>query len=291
MAPNRKQLHHLDLPSDYNCHVGLEGLRSTVQSKYLPLTDPRSQQQLHLQQQEDLEVSVDAVGEKQEAVASYWEWPTEAVHVEENAEVEEAIPLPGAVVIDLFSASHLEANLIAASQNHNHSAERHEDETDVVKPRMIVPQHHKATESYWDWSADPVADEAEELAQRLTSSAHLIYNLKTPKASQRSEGRTVLVGQEEHHGMYWTWEAQVPPTPPHHDVYEDPNHPLHDYWTWHFSDAARHDDVVSTTIAESDEYWEWNTAHDLDALCHEPWVDGIVTARVSVTTGKSYWDW
>eukprot|EP00529_Nitzschia_sp_RCC80_P029730 CAMPEP_0113484734 /NCGR_PEP_ID=MMETSP0014_2-20120614/24119_1 /TAXON_ID=2857 /ORGANISM="Nitzschia sp." /LENGTH=313 /DNA_ID=CAMNT_0000378355 /DNA_START=82 /DNA_END=1023 /DNA_ORIENTATION=- /assembly_acc=CAM_ASM_000159 len=313
MAPNRKQLQHVEFPSSSG--GGLEGLRSTVQSKFLPLTDSRSQEQLSKLDAESETQQQEQLQQQHQEVASYWDWNTaddavdildQKIQTEEEAKAE--------VVVDLFSASHIEANLIADAKKYalKKTPESDEPENDYHQRRRHVsvatsaagitrkPQHEltssssQSSSSYWDWSIN-TSDYEEELAERLTSSTHVMKNLINTPYQKKNKGQ-----EQNDDDHYWTWETEtLQDEPSQQQVHNQKD----SYWTWNATNVpstldyvvADDDDVgrkqQNKRMAESDNYWEWTTSSELDKVCDEPWVDSMKTAQAVVSSGKSYWDW
>jgi hypothetical protein len=290
MAPNRKQLHNLELPTD---SLGLDGLRSTVQSKFLPLTDPRSQTQL-----ENL-VSESQTEQQQQPsdYQSYWDWQTEDGIVdllEKDLKKKSAAEAP-VVVVDLFSASHIEANLIADSKKYSSSSvvdePEHDDNNKIHHATIIRPQHasSESSSSYWDWSVN-TSEYEEELANRLTSSTHIFQNL----VKTRHQRQPVQPANDQ----YWTWETSADEVKKEEDDVDELAL-QQNYWTWRTTNVPTtldgDDDVTiqqrNKAMAESDSYWEWTTPSEYNTLCDQPWVDSMKTVHAVVSSGKSYWDW
>lgn len=292
MAPNRKHLQHCELPAD---SLDLERFRLTlVQSKFLPLTDPRSQEQLEQLDQEQQQQRL-----QQADSQSYWEWTTDVdiVDVVDKKIQEKETSITNTV--DLFSIAHIEANLIADAKKyassllsdepeHDNHHNHHHRHVSVSQSAVRRPQHERnnaddsAASSYWDWSIN-TSEYEEELAQRLTSSTHIMKNLvKTHRNFNSSE-------------QYWTWETGALTIDD--DVLEKEGR---DYWTWNANvpPTTMDAEVViqnqhqrQQDAAESDAYWDSTTPSGLSKICDEPWCDSMKTAQAVLSSGKSYWDW
>jgi hypothetical protein len=300
MAPNRKNVTCLVLPVNSS---ELQNLRTTVQAKFLPLTDPLEQQQHDQSQQQEQ-------NRREQESDSYWNWTAEGdTNTEEEA--------------DLFSLSRIESNLIADAtkyaDNTVHQVVAHDDywagssvTGDDNESSTRKSQHEAA--HYWDWSANPEAYERDRAA-RLTSTAHIEANLQSLVRSESVHVHT----QKEHHDSYWQWDSDDIPT---HVL--DPSHPNHDYWTWKVDgvpsteearkqkaiqailryEAARQlvctDRIVeslqeisqihdlsssSATDVDSDSYWRWSES------CSDSNLVDCAAAPAVTTAGKGYWDW
>jgi hypothetical protein len=295
MAPNRKSPTCL-VGSVLSCH-DFHALHTTIDVKFLPLTNPLEQQ--HHEQQMQQQVQNQSVQESD----SYWNWTSDDVEEEEQ--------------YDIFSLARIEANLLADAAKCNsstsHRVTAHGDywadqeqqtESSYCKP----PQHESA--SYWDWSASPQTYEAN-LAARLTSTRNIEANLNAFVPSDPIQ----VHSQKEHHDTYWHWQSQEVPT-----HVSDPSHPHHDYWTWHAEDvpatklenkqtviqlilayeAARQvlcTDRILKNLVEfnassscqkdpnSDSYWELRESYGEDY-----WLDGEA-APTLLSVGQGYWDW
>ena len=282
MAPNRKNVSTLlqSLSSS-----DLESLQaSVVQPKYLPLTHPSEQQE----QQQQTTVPVVKAAPQQHASASYWDWPADDVVEEEK------------VADDLFSASHIESNLIQAAaeassedeeatknivaENDDYWAEASEqdDEQEVVH----APQH-VLNASYWEW---PTADEdkkqtmidrivQDERARTLVSSSLATMATTSPKP-------TVQVGpQKESNDQYWQWDSTK--VAPHVD---DASHPNANYWDWESEQPKKNGSSIQAIL-------DYETARQLltassivKQLQQQP---SSVTSAATFTTNPSsdgYWN-
>jgi hypothetical protein len=153
MPPNRKNTGLFTSNAEY------ESLKIPIQSKYLPLTDPRSevatatstapaklQQQQHHHQTKlkddvlSIQQLVAAVVEEEEDLTySYWDIPSDIPVEDEKEEV----------IDDLFSLTHIESNLITDSTTIKNLEE--ESTTTTLK-------QHQEPESYWTWSNDTDKD-------------------------------------------------------------------------------------------------------------------------------------
>jgi len=288
MAPNRKNIASL---VDVLSSSDLQSLQSTVQPKFLPLTDPSEQQQ-HTEQKQQAPQHVESV--------SYWDWPADVA--------DEAV--------DVLSLSNIESNLVQAtsvSVESNLVAEHDSywaDQAEESTPTASVnkPQHVEA--SYWDWPAEQDMKKstidnilAEERAFCLVSGATsevIEKNSKPVSHSVQIESNKVCNDQ------YWTWGASgVAP----HTM--DSSHPANSYWDWETTDekpdaikalleyeAVRQmltaDNLVkqiqsqqvssaSSANEGSDDYWSWSEEYgDRYWEAQQPAV---------AATGQAYWDW
>jgi hypothetical protein len=269
MAPNRKNVVILDLPA------GKEGLQSTLQAKFLPLTDPREQkqhdQQMELQQQSHASES-----------ASYWDWSADT-KAEEEAEK----------VADLFSLSHIVSNLIRDSQKYasapSNQIAAHDDywadHSQEDKDRETVsskPQHE--SDSFWYWPANQKVYE-EEKAFALTSAIYIESNLcrQTPVHASTSN-------LNEQHDSYWAWPSRSKEDsvndPPAHRLIND------DYWVWETMTPEEQKNKLIQSIMEYEAARELLSAkHIEDLLVHDSSLQHDRSAAPVITTASSYWDW
>mmetsp|Transcript_84 Transcript_84/g.197 ORF Transcript_84/g.197 Transcript_84/m.197 type:complete len:230 (+) Transcript_84:66-755(+) len=133
MPPNRKS------PTIFENNYEFGSLHIPLQTKYLPLTDPREAgQQLEQEHQSfQQELITDPKKEKPATTASYWDWPSDTAAEEKLAAVD-----------DLFSTSRFESNLIADST-------RREKDTSLQVHVFTKEDQEESTEErqcYWDWS-------------------------------------------------------------------------------------------------------------------------------------------
>jgi hypothetical protein len=274
MAPNRKNIVSLDLPAE------VEGLRNTVQAKYLPLTDPREQEQ---NQNEQVQPKATDASE------SYWEWPadTQAIEEEENK------------VAHIFSVQHIESNLIKDAQKYvsspsNKMSEHDEywaDESQVVDEEQQTPKKPQhVSDGFWYWPANEKIYK-EEQAQRLTSTSNIESNLRS--SVNRSEGSSN--GNRKDHDGYWTWDESSQKRIkdiPSRTV--DPS-PSFDYWTWDtISPEDEKKKIIETILEEerirqllSSEHIEEQLRNSSFQLNNKE--SHAVLPPVSATGG--YWDW
>jgi hypothetical protein len=154
MPPNHKNTGLFTSNAEY------ESLKIPIQSKYLPLTDSRSevvtatstahaapakvQQQHHQTKLKDEVVSIQqpvavVVEEEEDLTYSYWDIPSDIPVEEEKEEV----------IDDLFSLTHIESNLITDSIIIKNLEE--ESTTTILKQQQEPV-------SYWTWSNDTDKD-------------------------------------------------------------------------------------------------------------------------------------
>mmetsp|Transcript_19948 Transcript_19948/g.35080 ORF Transcript_19948/g.35080 Transcript_19948/m.35080 type:complete len:274 (-) Transcript_19948:103-924(-) len=273
MAPNKKNIAVLELPA------GTAGLQSTIQAKFLPLTDPSEAQQHHGQQQETTQ------SRRQEASASYWDW-TSDTQAEEEAEK----------VADLFSMTHIVSNMIKDGQQYVSSPANqvaaHDDywaensnaaEEEAASTKG--PQHE--SESFWYWPANQKVHE-EEKAQRLTSTNNIESNLKNYVPPQE-RGST-----KDTHDSYWTWDASSKATAKHeipgHVL--DPTHPNYDYWTWNTPSEEEKKKMLIQSILESEQARQLLSAEHIEEqlVQHASRPKDETNVAPAIAAG-GYWDW
>ena len=271
MAPNRKNIAVLELPTDVASQL-------TVQPKFLPLTDPREQQQ-HEEaraepQQQKPSAEIDS--------ASYWDWP---------ADTEAAVQDKKPSMEHLFTTAHLEANLIKDSRSNAAAAPSklvaaHDDywcddqqQEEEQQPTVSTqPQHHSNVEDYWMMPANRTAFK-EQVAERLTSAAHMEDNLRVAAAS--------AVDTPSHtnpaHDAYWTWNSEQ----------QQGQIPAHDsYWQWDTLTPEQEQQRVLANIVESERARQLLTADHIEkqlmagmnAVCNK----NVIVSAAPAEAG--YWD-
>jgi len=306
MAPNRKNVSNLlsTLSSS-----DLASLQQSVQPKYLPLTHPQEESK-HLEQEQQQESAPVVAKQPQTTSVSYWDWPTEDIKDEEEP-----------AVVDLFSASRIEVNLIksaaAQAEAESNTVADHDDywaeasEQDVQEEKEVIraPQH-LTDASYWEWSSDEkeatirsvLADEQ----ARVQTSIESIERFETSNSRPTTSTKQVH-SQKESNDSYWQWNSTKVAS--HVD---DASHPNASYWDWEATptakpasmvqsimeyEAARELLKVSTIVqqlqqttvsscgatkASSDDYWNFSEQYG-----DEYWQEQRQAS--AVTTG--YWDW
>jgi len=152
MPPNRKNTGLFTSNAEY------ESLKIPIQSKYLPLTDSRSevvtatstapakvqqQQQHHQTKVKDYVVSIQPVAvvveEEEDLTYSYWDIPSDIPVEDEKEEI----------IDDLFSLTHIESNMITDSI----IIKKLEEE-----PTTNTLKRQQEPETYWTWSNDTDKD-------------------------------------------------------------------------------------------------------------------------------------
>jgi hypothetical protein len=281
MAPNRKNIVSLDLPAE------VEGLRNNIQSKYLPLTDPREQDQ-EQHQNEQLEVLQRQPNATDDASASYWEWSTDT---EVNDEEENK-------VAHLFSVQRIESNLIKDAQKYvtspSNKVSEHDaywaDDSQIVEKEQTPNKPQHVSDCFWYWPANDKIYK-EEVANKLTSCSNIESNLRSIVIAEGSSNTA-----KKEHDRFWTWTSdesrhQIKDIPAHS---LDPN-PSFDYWTW---DTISPEDVkkkiIETILEEerirqllSSEHIEEQLRKSSFQINNKEFHHNIVPA---VTTA-GYWDW
>ena len=287
MAPNKKQIAYL---TDSIADVDL-----VVDSKFLPLTDPREAElQSTLQQrQQQQEQPIDG---------SYWDWqPDEEVLAEEKKESHAA----------LFSAERYEKNLIQDGQRGAASVivvssdadtaenDAYWSEASAETANATKPQHH----TYWYAPADPrealiqaiVRDEAD---RKVVSADNIEQNLlrqaRNLLSSTRSSGR-----QNPHYDDYWNFDTTLTD-----GAYSQA------YWDWSEGQDGQVQQLLSTDrlvenlkkmqtsspscsgnstarLASSDDYWSWAEGVP---LADDYWNWNAQSSTVAVGGAGGYWD-
>ena len=231
MAPNVKQLFLLSQQ--------LQDLE-IVQPKFLPLTDPREQEQRDELEQQWSSKESSEHGELSSAdTCSYWDWPAE--------EVDEPSP-----VEDEFSASCIEANLIAEAnklrvKTNKKAVDIREDscwdemveaeldssvdndfDSESKAKSVTVPQHEV---SYWDWPVDTKKVMIDSILQdemaRVQVSSESIQRRLVIEKIRRMKENDETQQPDPAHDAYWAWKSPVvSPTS------LDASHPNFSYWDW-----------------------------------------------------------
>jgi hypothetical protein len=281
MAPNRKNVASLLESLSSN---DLQNLQSTIQPKFLPLTDAREAEQ-HQQPQQQQVKAVESV--------SYWDW--DANVVEEP--------------VDVLSTANIASNLIQAAAtvvSESQPVAAHDDYwADQSQPVVVVnkPQHVEC--SYWEWPAEQDSKKAtidrilaEERAFHLVSAA-------ATEETERSASPVFLLRQVQSHkesnDQYWAWESNQVAS---HTM--DASHPNANYWDWEekteehpFQALLEYEAVRQMLTAEnivrqmqwtkvqecatqnkSDDYWTWS----------EHYGDQYWEAPKSQAVSTGYWD-
>ena len=274
MAPNRKQVSQLLSSSP----VDFTSLQATVQPKFLPLTHPKEEQQ-HLERQQEQEK---VVAQQQEASASYWDWPAD-------------------VPKDLFSASHLESNLVKASEEikedtSNTNADNDdywaEESSSSEQPVVTKPQHVVVNvASYWDWPTTTEKEEKqatidaiveEDKARRFVSAS-----LKNVQPSNNDPQQTTTHASND---GYWAWESPVMAS---HT--SDFTHPQANYWDWETPSDDKETVMKNSMIAELQAYEHarqlLSSEHIVKLLQQQQQSTESVTATTPSAMSDDYWTW
>ena len=296
MAPNRKSVTSI-VESLSNAD-----LQSLVNPKFLPLTNPREEEQ------ESQHEVVTRPENQSTASASYWDWPSQEPTTTEEIHVLSC----DNIVSNLIQATDSNASsesISSANQKSETLAENDaywaEGESDTASrsQSQSQPQH----DDYWDWheehdSKRKLLEEIleEEKARHLVSGDFMVEAVKKNVASDAAQVCRCRSSSDP----YWKWES------PKTSSY---GHRVHDYWNWDRRckpspldslleyEAARqilssdniatnlkfHHEMMETTSKsdttrpESDDYWMWSE-HLGDSYWDTP-------ATQVLTTG--YWDW
>lgn len=234
MAPNRKQL---------ACITDVISGLDIVQPKFLPLTHPQEEQQ---QQQQKASVVIESSPAANEAVASYWDWPSNESS-EDGAKVESK---------DLFSMDFIEANLIRESEvlkeklasqktigstnSNDYWAERVEDDLNDESDGADIPcaPLKPAEVSYWEWPSDPRQVQinlilADEFARQQVSS-------ETVEKRLTESVKPVASASKASNDSYWTWDVSK----------HGESKPSTNYWTWETVSETEAKDSIIQAILE-----------------------------------------
>lgn len=261
MAPNRKNVASLELPTDI-----VEHLQNSIQPKFLPLTDPCEQQQ-----HEELQ------GQSQQPVtdsASYWDWPADTKAAEEDK--------PSHMEY-LFTTAHIEANLIkdakktAAVAATSNLAAAHDDYwcDQVEEEEHVVSQTKPQHDDYWMMPANRT-EYREQVAERLTSTDHIEGNLSAAKT--KSAPSNINTAQDN----YWMWKAENEST-------QKPQ--INIYWQWNTLTKREEKQLLIQNILEYERARQLLTADHIE----KQMVAGVshYSNDVVVSTAPSqagYWD-
>lgn len=272
MAPNRKNVASLELP------IAEESWQNLVQSKFLPLTDPREQQQHEQLQQKHQDFVTDS--------ASYWDWPA-------DTQEEEKIDA-------LFSTARIEANLIHDGKKYESSngtqvvahddywAENShalaDDDDDV---RSTKPQHE--SDAYWLWPANRNLHK-EQHAERLTSTSHIESNLGAFQIPPQSSSSST----KQQHDIYWKWSAE--PSRQQRKQHLQQSSQSADYWTWNTFTKEEETQQLIQSILQYEKARHLLTADHIEkqlvaaAASAEKKKSAVAAASPPVPSG-GYWDW
>jgi hypothetical protein len=268
MAPNRKSVINLELP------IAAEALENVVQVKFLPLTDPREQEQHEQQQRGQAHIPKQC---KVQDTASYWDWPA-------NTQEEEKLET-------LFSTARIESNLVEDGKKYELStrsqvaahddywAESSSSQSEVIHSTM--PQH--VSDAYWSWPANRNLHN-EELAERLTSTRHIESNLKAFRAPPASSIK-------QQHDSYWTWSAEAP----HRQQKPLPNKSQSDeYWTWNCLSKEDEKQQLIQSILQYERARQLLTADHIEkqlvANATKLQESSMAVATAAIPS-SGYWDW
>jgi hypothetical protein len=252
MAPNRKSLSALAQTLSL---ADLEGLQSTVQPKYLPLTHPATTPAAPeaVSQQSNADADADA---------SYWEWSSE-----------EDVPTE---TVCILSTANIVSNLIqSSSSEQEETLAEHDDywtegeqqqrvEEPVAAPSCSAPQHETA--SYWDWS---VAEEEEHVTRSAVPCSQSYWTWE----SSPSAPVVVSTPNANADSDYWGWETSP------QDV----------------AKLVLATSVLSQIKKQqqrhSDSYWTWTDDHHEQYWLMPSTTSTTPAAAVAATGNKGYWEW
>ena len=235
MAPNRKS------SNLFTSSAELESLKIPLQAKFLPLTDPREQQQQKQNQEHELKcyqhettLVLDPKTEKSLPTVSYWDWTPDTIEAVKEAEEEEAVD-------DVFSTSRFESNLIADSMRR---------EEDSSSSQLSVSEEQQ---SYWGWfnGYDVVVVETE-------------TETETETDSQADEP---ILNAEQHCEdcceSYWTWQEDEESV----DACSkpSPSQYLRTVVTNSRKKYGRRHSHLPEATGTSDHYWHWSEFHSSSA--------------------------
>ena len=295
MAPNRKQIDLLLTTS-----VDLTLLQSTVQPKFLPLTHPKEEEQ-HLQRQRETTVQQQ---QPQEKSASYWDWPAD-------------------VPKDLFSASHLESNLIKASEEvadivsnkiNSENDDYWAEESSASQQQIVATKPKHEVASYWDWRTTSEQEEQQATIDAIIEEDNARRFVSASLDNVQATAADVAANTDASNDGYWSWESPV--TASH---LNDASHPQANYWDWetttesekkknmiaqfkayeharqlltseHIVELLQKQQPIESVLAapeKSDEYWTWS-----ESLGDVYWDESPVTKPSAVIAcgGAGYWD-
>mmetsp|Transcript_126085 Transcript_126085/g.353068 ORF Transcript_126085/g.353068 Transcript_126085/m.353068 type:complete len:259 (-) Transcript_126085:43-819(-) len=258
MAPNRKNVASL---VGTLSNGDLTGLQETIQQKYLPLTDPKEQLQQAANEPNAKPCSTTTSSKDTSTTVSYWDWPA-------DAEVKEV----AATTDDLFSASHIEANLKKEAAKWSATVEQEETNLSMEEHE---PKRQLGT-SYWDWVAEEDTKYAminrilaDERARLLVSGA-AIEAMETAAAAAHPNG--ARPSSDRASDEYWGWNSSA------EKISWDPSDGIQALLQY---EEAREfltaDNIVkqlqqwneptkpTPLVESSNEYWMWS--HQSSAVC------------------------
>jgi hypothetical protein len=264
MAPNRKHVATIELPVD-----AIEHLRNAIQPKFLPLTDPREQQQQQHESQAQVQQHCD--------YASYWDWTADTQAEEEEPSKEH-----------LFSTARIEANLIQdakriAEASPSDLVAAHDDywceehaEPEEDSPSQTKPQH----DEYWHMPANRI-EFRQQVAERRTSSNQIQASLQAASAQSVTPSRTHAANDS-----YWMWSVE---RSQRQDIQHDD-----DYWQWNtLSNEKEKQQELISNILEYERARQLLTADHIEkklveGFCPTTMKNTVLSAAPSQDTG--YWD-
>jgi hypothetical protein len=263
----------------------VQSLQNTVQPKFLPLTDPKEEQQQSKPEAQQVES------------ITYWDWSPE---VKQEP-------------VDLFSAANIQSNLMQAATTANTESESqqvadYDDYWADLFQFIASPATQRIECSYWEWPAEQDSKKAtidrilaEERAYELVSGA---TTEATESAAETPVSRHVEPSKVAN-DTYWTWQSQ------HVAAYTlDASHPSNHYWDWDAQaaqvqsplqalieyEAAREFLTAANIVRQLQESQPVEAPRALQASSDDYWSEcqayqyWDMPAAAVVSTVQGYWD-